>query len=57
VQSLPSDNMAQIMTHGYQRDYLDRVNRVSEEERKRAEYNRINKRGQHTKASKLKLEM
>lgn len=56
IGTLPSDNMNKIMTHEFEKEYINIKNQRQDIEKERYQLNKIMKRGQHTKASKIRLE-
>jgi hypothetical protein len=56
IGTLPSDSMNKIMTHEFEQEYLkNKQDRFDEEKEKLLLLKKL-KRGQHTKASKIRLE-
>ena len=58
VTSLPSDNMNKILTHQFEKDYNNHIDKKHDEERERymIAFNRRALKGGHTKASLIRLE-
>ncbi|CDW86344.1 ef hand family protein [Stylonychia lemnae] len=56
IGTLPSDNMNKIMTHEFEKEYVSTVQQRLDLEKEKYQIIKAQKRGQHTKASKIRLE-
>lgn len=54
VGTLPSDNMGKIITHEFEKEYVNHKELRKQVERERYELGKFLKRSQHTKASKIR---
>lgn len=54
VGTLPSDNMGKILTHEFEKEFVNQKEHRQKIDKERYEINKILKRGQHTKASKIR---